>query len=88
VKEPRVAKSKDTKAKQVVGFFGVGLDNKDGEERLTRSEHFFLVGGSHETHERMQDTAIRFTEELNRRGKPLTETPLDEVVDIFRRANE
>ena len=46
--------------RQVVGFLGVGLDSKDEHQRLTRTEHFLIVGGSAETHERMQDTAIRF----------------------------
>ena len=74
--------------RQVVGFVGLGLDNKDGHRRLTRSEHFFLVGGSEETHERMQDTAIRFDENLRRRGKTLEETPVDEVIEIFHEAKE
>lgn len=72
---------------QVVGFVGVGLDG-DGEQRITRSEHFFLLGGSQETHERMQDTAIRFSEELNRRGKRLPETPIEEVIDILHESQE
>jgi hypothetical protein len=68
----------------VVGFLGVGLDNADGDHRVTRSEHFLLVGGSEQTHERMQDTAIRFTEALRRRGKPLDETGVEEVIELFR----
>ncbi len=59
----------DGERQEIVGFLGVGLDNKDGHKRLTRSEHFLLVGGSFETHERMQDTAIRFGEGLRKRGK-------------------
>jgi hypothetical protein len=53
---------------------------------ITHSEHFFLVGGSHETHERMQDTAIRFGEALERRRKSLGETSREEVVDLLRAA--
>jgi hypothetical protein len=71
---------------RVVGFLGVGLDNADGEQRLTRSEHFVLVGGSAETHERMQDTAIRFGEALKQRGKTLQETSAEEAIDLLRRA--
>ena len=74
------AKQKKT---ELVGFLGVGLDNKDGEHRLTRSEHFFLIGGSPETHERMQDTAIRFDENLRRKGKTLNETSVDEAIEIL-----
>jgi hypothetical protein len=73
---------------QVVGFLGVGLDNQDGHQRLTRSEYFVLVGGSEETHERMQDTAIRFTEALQDRGKPLEETPVEEIIELLHRAQE
>jgi hypothetical protein len=69
---------------EVVGFVGVGLDNQDGEQRLTRAEHFFLVGGSAETHERMQETAIKFNEKLEDKGKSLKETTLEEILDIFR----
>ena len=71
---------------QVLGFVGVGLDPQDGHKRVTSSEYFLLVGGSEETHERMQDTAVRFTEELNRRGKTLSETSADEAVDLLHRA--
>lgn len=67
---------------ELVGFLGVGLDG-DGETRLTKSEHFFIVGGSKDTHEHMQDTAIRFDEKLRRNGKTLSETPLEEVIEIF-----
>lgn len=70
--------------RRVVGFLGIGLDNKDGHQRLTRGEHFVLLGGSQETHERMQNGAIRFTEALKGRGKKLEETPLEEVLEIFR----
>ena len=52
---------------QVIGFLGVGLDG-DGHRRVTECDHFLLVGGSAETHERMQETAIKFGEALERRG--------------------
>jgi hypothetical protein len=84
-----VAKKKEEGGeKQVLGFLGVGLDNKDGHQRLTQAEHFLLVGGSEETHERMQDAAIRFGEKLRRRGKQLRETPSDEAIDLLREALE
>jgi hypothetical protein len=79
-----VSQNQDRDDRRVVGFLGLGLDNKDGHQRLTRSEHFFLVGGSTETHERMQDTAIKFTEALQRRGKELQEASVEEVLEIFR----
>ena len=70
--------------RQVVGFVGLGLDNKDGHRRLTRSEHFFLVGGSEETHGRMTETVVKTFEELKQRGKKLhlvEPTELAEILD-------
>ena len=75
-------------ARQILGFLGVGLDNTDGEERVTRSEHFVLIGGSHETHTQMQDTAVRFDQALKQRGKQLKETSLEEVIEIFHQSRE
>jgi hypothetical protein len=82
------AKKPKPPERQVVGFVGVGLDNTDGEQRLTRSEYFVLVGGSSETHDHMQETAIRFTEALQARGKRLQDTPVAEVIDLLREARE
>lgn len=70
--------------RRVLGFVGVGLDGKDGHQRVTRSEHFLLLGGSAETHERMQDTVLRFGEALDRRGKKLPEASVEEVIDLLR----
>lgn len=72
----------------IKGFLGVGLDEKEGHQRLTRTEHFVLVGGSQETHERMQDTAIYFNEELKNRGKTLQETSLKEALDMLHKASD
>ena len=83
-----VAKKRKPKDGQVIGFVGVGLDASDGHQRVTKSEYFFLIGGSHETHEQMQDTAVRFTEELHRRGKKLPHTPVEEVLEILHEARE
>ena len=85
--QKRERKPKD-KRPQVVGFLGVGLDNQDGEQRFTRSEHFFLIGGSEETHARMQDRAIRFTANLKERGKRLEETSVEEIVEMFREGED
>jgi hypothetical protein len=71
---------------QIAGFVGVGLDNADGHQRLSKSEHFLLVGGSEETHERMQDTAIHFDEELLKKGKRLQDTSVQEAKDMLLRA--
>ena len=73
-------------APALVGFLGVGLDNQDGHKRVTRSDHFVLLGGSAETHEHMQDTAARFEQALKRTGKPLRETPPEQAADLLRDA--
>jgi hypothetical protein len=83
-----VSQEKEHKEVELVGFLGVGLDNKDGHQRLTRTEHFFLMGGSAETHQRMQDTAIRFNAALDGKGKQLREASSDEVIDLLREALE
>ena len=80
-------KRKPEQQPELVGFLGVGLDG-DGETRLTRSEHFFLVGGSKDTHEHMQDTAIKFGEKLRLRGKTLQEAPLEEVIEILHETSK
>jgi hypothetical protein len=68
---------------QVVGFLGVGFDGSDGHRRVTRTEEFLLLGGSSETHERMQETAIKFEEALEKRGKSLQEAEVEEIVDLL-----
>jgi hypothetical protein len=80
-------KTKKSEA-QVVGFLGVGLDNEDGHRRVTRSDEFLLVGGSAETHEQMQDTAIRFGEALRQRGKTLRDASPEEAIDLLRESME
>jgi hypothetical protein len=83
-----VSSKPEPSERRVVGFLGVGLDNKDGHKRLTQSEHFLLVGGSEETHERMQETAIKFSENLRRRGQELTDIPVEEVVELLYEAKQ
>jgi hypothetical protein len=73
---------------QVIGFIGVGLDNKDEHRRVTQSEHFLLVGGSAETHDGMQETVIRFEEALDQKGKTLPETSPEEALDLLREVLE
>jgi hypothetical protein len=71
---------------EVLGLLGVGLDNTDGHKRITRSDEFLLVGGSKDTHDNMQEIAVRFSESLRQRGKVLKETPVAEVIEILHRA--
>ena len=72
----------------ISGILGVGLDGDDGHKRITRTEQMVLVGGSAETHERMQETAIWFAEGLEKRGKVLTEVSVKEAADLLRAAHD
>ena len=67
---------------------GVAFDSKDGHTRLTRGENFFLVGGSHQTHAVMQETAVKINEHLDRRGKRLEDASVSELRDICREVAE
>jgi hypothetical protein len=84
---PRKRSRKKKNEPKVAGILGVGLDD-DGQKRVTQTEEMVLVGGTEETHERMQETAIRFGEELEKRGKALPETTVGEAVDLLREALE
>lgn len=81
-------KSKKKAEPKVGGILGVGLDAEDGHRRITETDEMVLVGGSESTHERMQETAIRFGEELEKRGKALPETTVREALDLLREAVE
>lgn len=73
---------------RVKGILGVGLDNQDGEKRITRTPEMVLLGGSKETHEQMQETAIRFGEGLEKTGKSLPEVSVKQVLELLREAHE
>ena len=78
-------KSKE-KAVETLGLLGVGLDNEDQHKRITKGEEFLLVGGSEETHERMQDVAIHVTEALRHKGKRFQDAEIQEVIDLVHDA--
>ena len=69
-------------------LLGVGLDNQDGETRLTRGKNFLLVGGCQETHAVMQETAIKVNEQLDKRGKRLEDVALPDLRNIVRDVTE
>jgi hypothetical protein len=78
-------KTKETKP-EVVGLIGVGFDHQDEHQRITEGDDFFLVGGSEETHERMQDVAIHVTESLKNKGKRLQDACAEEVIELMHKA--
>jgi hypothetical protein len=61
---------------------GLACDAEDGQTRLTRGENFVLLGGSSETHEVMQETAVKINEHLERRGRRLEDASINELRDI------
>lgn len=81
----KAGKKRPKKNKKAV-LLGLGLDGKDGHVRVTRGENFQLVGGSKETHEVMQETAVKINEELDKRGKQLGEISKNEFIDIAGKA--
>lgn len=76
------------KTRRTAALLGLGLDAEDGQTRITRGKNFLLYGGSSETHGLMQETAIKFNEKLDRRGKRLEDVSLAELGDIWRETCE
>lgn len=65
-------------------LLGLGFDSKDGHIRITKGSNFRLVGGSEETHEVMQEKAIKFNEQLDKRHKTLDDINDHEFVEIAK----
>jgi len=65
-------------------LLGLGLDCADGHIRITKGKNFRLFGGSQETHELMQEKAIKFNEQLEKRRKTLDEINKKEFYEIAR----
>ena len=66
----------------VAGFFGVGLDSKDGHTRLTKGKHFVLLGGSPETHEQMQEFAVKLNERMKKAGRAFGQVSPGELREL------
>lgn len=66
-------------------LFGLGFDAKDGHVRVTKGKNFRLFGGSQKTHEIMQEKAIKFNEELEKRRKSLDNIHEGEFYEIAQR---
>jgi hypothetical protein len=66
-------------------LLGLGLDNQDGHKRITRGEKFAIVGGSHETHDRLTETVVKTLEQLQRKGRELDEAEPRELADLLRK---
>ncbi len=65
-------------------LLGLGFDSKDGHIRITKGGNFRLLGGSQETHEIMQEKAIKFNEQLDKRHKTLDDIDDGEFIEIAK----
>jgi len=73
-------------AKRTKGMIvGVGHDHSDGHKRITKGDRIYVVGGSKETHEVLTDKAIRFTEEVKKRGRTMDNLRPGDVREIFEK---
>jgi hypothetical protein len=80
----RLPAKKQKPKPRVAGLLGLGLDGRDGHQRITRGEKFAIVGGSSETHERMTEGVVKTLEKLQHKGKALQDAEPDEVADLLR----
>jgi hypothetical protein len=71
-----------TKKRASAALIGLAFDADDGHTRLSRGENFVLLGGSQETHEVMQETAVKVNEYLDRRGQRLEDVSIGELRDV------
>lgn len=84
--EPR--QEQPNRKEKIAGLLGIGLDNDDGQTRITRGKNFVLWGGSQETHAIMQETAIKVNERLEQKGKQLGDVSVRELRDIIHDVTE
>lgn len=66
-------------------LLGLGFDAKDGHVRITKGKNFRLFGGSEETHEMLQEKAVKFNEQLDKKGRNLDDISPDEFFDIIHK---
>jgi hypothetical protein len=70
------------------GLLGLGLDGDDGHKRVTQGKEFLLLGGSEETHVRMQGLVQRMHEKLKRSGRSLGDLSTREFQDLAHESLE
>jgi len=66
-------------------LLGLGFDCKDGHVRITKGNNFRLYGGSKETHNLMQEKAIKFNEHLEKKRKRLDDLNEKEFGEIAKK---
>lgn len=70
------------KMKRKSFLLGLGFDAKDEHKRITRGENFYIFGGSKQTHQFMQESCIKFNQELKKRHKALDDISYKEFYEI------
>ena len=63
-------------------LLGLGFDSRDEHKRITRGKNFYIFGGSKRTHQSMQESCIKFNEELTKRRRSLGDISRKEFYDI------
>jgi len=63
-------------------LLGFGFDCDDGHKRITMGGNFRLYGGSEQTHQLMQEKAVKFNEHLEKSRKTLEQISFDEFSEI------
>jgi hypothetical protein len=63
-------------------LIGLGLDNSDDHNRLTRGDQSLIFGGSAETHAELQQTALRMEQQLKRWGRQLGDLDPAELAEL------
>jgi hypothetical protein len=70
--------------KRKAAMLGVAFDAADGQTRITKGDNFLLCGGSQETHEVMQETAVKINERLAEKSQRLEDVSFRELRGIAR----
>lgn len=78
----------DDKPLNIRALLGIGLDGDPDQKRVTRGPNFYLFGGSKDTHEHMVETALKFNEKVDERGKALAQINTRELCEITQQLRE
>jgi hypothetical protein len=73
---------------EVLGLLALGLDGTDGHRRVTQADGALVLGGSEETHDRLQKTVSKVNEKLGRKGKRIRDAAVGELADLIREIHE
>jgi len=72
----------------IKGLIGLGFDGYDGRTRISRGPNFVIYGGSRETHQKMQQTALKFNKLVDERGKSIEQINRRELQEIVEEVKD